>query len=249
MESMARDPSPAQHEAPSGGTRVAFFGGSFDPPHYGHLAVARAACDALGIDRVLFAPVGAQPLKPQGSTAEFHHRVAMTEFAIAGEPAFGVSLMDAPNSAGKPNYTLHSLERLQADMPGASLFCLMGADSFVSLRRWYGAEDIPFAASLVVASRPGQNIDDLAASIPEGLTLEATPSPFRSGDPRIEVVAYMLCNQQGRTAALYVLPGLDVEISATDIRRQIKASNTANPSRQFIPASVARYIREHDLYR
>ncbi|MGB7984809.1 MAG: adenylyltransferase/cytidyltransferase family protein, partial [Terracidiphilus sp.] len=60
---------------PLSGQRIAFFGGSFDPPHLGHLAIARAAQAALALDTVLFAPVGAQPLKPLGSTAAFAHRV------------------------------------------------------------------------------------------------------------------------------------------------------------------------------
>ena len=120
------------------GGRVAFFGGSFDPPHLGHLAVARAARDALRLDRVLFAPVGAQPLKPEGSTAPVPARVAMTELAIAGEPGFEISLLDAPGAAGKPNYTLETLRALRAGLPaGGCLFCLMGADSFASLRRWH----------------------------------------------------------------------------------------------------------------
>ena len=88
---------------------MAFFGGSFDPPHLGHLAVARAAQAALGLDTVLFAPVGAQPLKPQGSTAGFEDRLAMTRLAIAGEPGFAVSLADAPKPSGAPNYTLETL--------------------------------------------------------------------------------------------------------------------------------------------
>src|SRR6185437_12483792 len=83
-------------EAIRAGARVAFFGGSFDPPHLGHLAVARAARDALRLDAVLFAPVGSQPLKPQGSTAGFDDRLAMTRLAVAGERGFNVSLVDAP---------------------------------------------------------------------------------------------------------------------------------------------------------
>src|SRR5258708_25210276 len=132
----------------STGGRVAFFGGSFDPPHLGHLAVARAARDALQLDRVLFAPVGAQPLKPQGSTAPFNDRLAMTQLAIAGERGFAVSLVDAPNPDSKPNYTVETLRTLCTGLPsGGSLYCLMGADSFVSLRRWHGAAEIPFVAS------------------------------------------------------------------------------------------------------
>jgi len=65
----------------------AYFGGSFDPPHCGHIAVALAARAALALDTVLFAPVGAQPLKPSGPSASFEHRLAMTRLAIAGERA------------------------------------------------------------------------------------------------------------------------------------------------------------------
>src|SRR5208283_3810372 len=102
-------------QPPRGGRRVAFFGGSFDPPHLGHLAVARAAQRALGLDTVLFAPVGAQPLKPVGATASFDDRVAMTKLAIAGEPGFAISLADAPKASGVPNYTLETLENLQRE--------------------------------------------------------------------------------------------------------------------------------------
>ncbi len=243
MDSMAPTGSPAR--------RVAFFGGSFDPPHLGHLAVARAACSALQLDRVLFAPVGAQPLKPHGSTAPFDDRVAMMELAIAGEAGFGVSLLDAPSPAGKPNYTLHTLRRLQADMPGTSLFCLMGADSFVSLRRWHGAAEIPFAASLVVASRPGQQLDDLATSIPAGLTLESPQAVTRSADPNIELASYTLRSTQGQIARHPVRSAVPwtSKFSATDIRAQIRTGNGGSPGHHPVPAPVAPYIHEHGLYR
>ncbi|MGA8041301.1 MAG: adenylyltransferase/cytidyltransferase family protein, partial [Terracidiphilus sp.] len=69
------------HSATAQGQRIAFFGGSFDPPHNGHLAVARAALQALQLDKVLFAPVGTQPLKPHGASAGFADRLAMTQLA------------------------------------------------------------------------------------------------------------------------------------------------------------------------
>ena len=144
-----------------GGSRVAFFGGSFDPPHLGHLAVARAARAAFRLDTVLFAPVGAQPLKPEGSAASFEQRLAMTRLAIAGEPGFEVSLADAPKLSREhsfaPNYTIDTLEGLRAGLaPECALFCLMGADTFFGLHRWRRAAEIPFVAPLIVASRPGQ---------------------------------------------------------------------------------------------
>jgi nicotinate-nucleotide adenylyltransferase len=234
--------------------RVAFFGGSFDPPHLGHLAVARAAQQALGLDTVLFTPVGAQPLKPLGSTASFADRLAMTRLAIASEPGFAVSLADAPNPSGMPNYTLETLLRLRAELPtGGTLFCLMGADSFAGLRRWHGAAEIPFAAQLIVASRPGQQLDDLKMALPTGLSIEAVPGPEKT---EIEVSAYRLCNQTGESAPFYLLPGLEIEISASEIREQVRireqagdAAGECAPGRALLPSAVSGYIRAHGLYR
>jgi len=238
-------------EAQCRGGRVAFFGGSFDPPHFGHLAVARAARDALRLDRVLFAPVGAQPLKPEGSTATFADRLAMTELAIADEPGFEISLADAPSEAGRPNYTLETLLQLRGGLPaGGCLFCLMGADSFASLRRWRGAAEIPFAASLVVASRPGQSLDDLACCLPQGLKLDSqSPSSHHSDGGTIELLSYFIRNAKGETAPFYVLPGLDVEISASEIRAQLRSSLQEGAASRSVPAPVADYIRSHGLYR
>ena len=71
------------HLRVSSGMRIAFFGGTFDPPHYGHLAIARAAADCLRLDKILFAPVGKQPLKQDSSVASFEERAAMVGLAIA----------------------------------------------------------------------------------------------------------------------------------------------------------------------
>ena len=244
----------ARSQTPGGGRRVAFFGGSFDPPHLGHLAVARAARAALGLDAVLFAPVGAQPLKPHGSTAGFDDRLAMTRLAIAGEPGFAVSLADAPQPSGAPNYTLETLLALRAELlPGSALFCLMGADSFFALRLWHRAAEIPFAAPLIVASRPGQRLDDLKAALPEGLTMEPLAETGRQ-DSGVELRSYLLLNRAGERAPFYLLPGLHVEISATEIRERIRAlvgapSETPTAGRELLPSAVLDYIRSRGLYR
>jgi nicotinate-nucleotide adenylyltransferase len=232
---------------------VAFFGGSFDPPHLGHLAVARAACAAFRLDRVLFAPVGSQPLKPEGSTASFEQRLAMTRLAVANEPGFEVSLADAPRPCGErglhPNYTIDTLGRLRAELaPGCLLYCLMGADSFFDLRRWHRASEIPFAARLVVASRPGQSLGGLKAALPSGLTMEPAPDDEKS-ESDIEVLAFVLVNPAGDRAPFYLLPGLDVEISASQIRQEIRAEARRPSSAQLLPVPVARYIDTHRLYR
>ena len=247
--------------SPAGGSpvvhdrgRVAFFGGSFDPPHLGHLAIARAARTALHLDRVLFAPVGAQPLKPNGASGSFADRLAMTELAIAGEQGFEVSLADAPNAEGQPNFTLETLRKLRAGLTAdGSLFCLMGADSFATLRRWHRAAEVPFAASLIVASRPGQNLDHLAGFLPEGLTLQKEVIPrTRSEQKRttdLLLASFLIRNGAGESAAFYLLPGLDVEISASEIRAQVRASSPDPLAARSLSPAVADYIRGRGLYR
>jgi nicotinate-nucleotide adenylyltransferase len=237
-------------------SRVAFFGGSFDPPHLGHLAVARAARVAFGLNAVLFAPVGAQPLKPEGSTASYEHRVAMTRLAIEGEQGFFLSLADAPKPRGggrparrMPNYTIETLESLRAVLrPDSELYCLMGADAFFGLRRWHRAGAIPFAARLIVASRPGQPLDGLNGAVPEGLVLERAPAGDRS-ERGVEVRAFSLVSAGGKRAPFYVLPGLDVEISATEIRTQMREGNEPLTASAVLAPRIAEYIRAHGLYR
>lgn len=245
-------------QPPSGG-RIAFFGGSFDPPHLGHLAVARAARAALGLDTVLFAPVGAQPLKPVGSTAGFEDRVAMTRLAISGDPEFQISLADAPKPSGAPNYTIETLENLRKELPpGCTLYCLMGADSFVGLQRWHRAAEIPFVAPLIVASRPGQPLEDLKALLPPGLTMEpATAADMAEANvdrSNVAVRCYSLLSKTGYWAGqrtpFYLLPGLDVEISASDIRAQIRsAAGSHAAGHELLPDTVSDYMRSRGLYR
>ena len=230
--------------------RVAFFGGSFDPPHLGHLAVARAARDALRLRTVLFAPVGVQPLKPHGPSASFEDRLRMTELAVKGEAGFEISQIDAPDPSGQHNYTLETLHRIRARLPVRSrLFCLMGADSLLTLHHWRRAAEIPFAATLVVASRPGQSLQDLQQALPDGLILADGDSSAPGATSGIQMRTYTLTNSTGERANFHVLPGLDVEISASEIREQLRDSTEPATARRLLPSAVTRYIREHGLYR
>lgn len=232
------------------GQRVAFYGGSFDPPHVGHLAVARAARDAMRLDAVLFAPVGAQPLKPQGASAGFADRVAMTRLAIAGERGLELSLTDMPKASGEPNFTLETLQKLKAEIgPAGALFCLMGADAFAGLKSWRQAGSIPFAAHLIVASRPGQPLERLDEGLPAGLEMELDEDD--SGDSGERRLRYgRLRNREGETAPVYLLPGLHVDVSASEIRQEVHAARGAGMAGEnWVAPAVAEYIRSHGLYR
>ena len=146
---------------------IALFGGSFDPPHHGHIAIAIAAADVFDLDQVLFAPVGRQPLKAEGRSAPFADRLAMVQLACDANPRFVASDLDAPRTDGSPNYTVQTLATLQETMPDVRLFNLVGADSFLDLRRWHEPERLLELAEWIVVSRPGFPLAELS---PLGLT-------------------------------------------------------------------------------
>ena len=139
-----------------GARRVALLGGSFDPPHFGHLAMARAARERMELDEILLAPTGLQPLKRNGATASFADRLAMTKLLCAEEPAYlRASAMDAPHADGSPNYTVETLEAMRREWPRVRLFAILGADSFREFPRWHEVERLQAMAEWIVVSRPG----------------------------------------------------------------------------------------------
>jgi nicotinate-nucleotide adenylyltransferase len=133
--------------------RLGVIGGTFDPPHLGHLAFAEWARGALRLDRVLFVPAGSPPHKRSGSPSPAAQRLAMTRLAVRGNPAFGVSALEVRRRG--PSYTVDTLRALAARHPGARLHLLMGADMFASFGTWREPDEIARRARLVVALRPG----------------------------------------------------------------------------------------------
>jgi nicotinate-nucleotide adenylyltransferase len=135
--------------------KLALFGGSFDPPHLGHLAAAEAATHAFALDRVLFAPTASQPLKPGGAAAAYPDRLAMVRLLCRSNPAFEASELDAARPGAAPNYTVDTLETLRAANPTATLFVIVGADAFLDLPRWRDPQRLLQLADWIVLSRPG----------------------------------------------------------------------------------------------
>lgn len=143
--------------------RIALFGGTFDPPHRGHVAIAKAAADAFALDRVLFTPVGRQPLKLESHSAPYLDRLSMVMLACEHDHRFKPSSLDAPNPDGRPNYTVDTLTMLRTLYPEATLFHLVGADSFLSLPHWREPRRLLELAEWIVVSRPGSSLDGIEA--------------------------------------------------------------------------------------
>lgn len=220
--------------------RIAFFGGTFDPPHRGHLAIAEVAADRLRLDKVLFAPVGSQPLKQASSITSFADRLAMTRLAVASDTRFDVSTLDEPRADGHPNYTIDTLLRLKASRADDDhLFCLIGADSFLGLRHWHRAAELLFVCEFIVAGRPGSGLEQVKQALPEGL------QPTGESEPSVGLVRFELENRTCQRSALYLLPDLHVEISATEIRAALASLGSLE---NLLCGPVAEYIHKHHLY-
>ncbi len=138
--------------------RVGVLGGSFDPPHIGHLILAEEARDQLGLDKVLFAPAGQQPLKQGQKVTAAEDRVRMTELAIADNPSFELSRGDVDRPG--PHYTVDLIAIIAAQLPlHAEVYFLMGFDSLRDLPKWREPEKLIRIAQLVALTRPDVPID------------------------------------------------------------------------------------------
>ncbi len=139
--------------AARGARRVGVFGGTFDPPHFGHLALAEWARTELKLDCVLFVPAGIPPHKRSAARSSALHRLAMTRLAIRGNRAFRVSDVEVRRRG--PSWTADTVRTLAARYPGVRLHLLMGQDMYATFDRWREPNDIARLAVLGVALRPG----------------------------------------------------------------------------------------------
>jgi nicotinate-nucleotide adenylyltransferase len=220
--------------------RIAFFGGTFDPPHRGHMAIAHAAITRLALDKVLVAPVGAQPLKGGAAHSGFEDRLAMVRLAVQGDPKLVASDIDAPLPHGGPNYTVDTLDRLRSQLqPADALFFLLGADSFLTLKQWHRCTELLLCCDFIVAGRPGFSLKQINAALPSNVrnTGEHSADAF---------TRFTLSGPAGQSSTLFLLPDLDQDISATEIRAALAGG--AEQQTVLAPA-VAEYIRTHGLYR
>lgn len=141
-------------------TALGVLGGTFDPIHVGHLAVAEEAREVLGLARVLFVPAGQPPHKVPGSVSRVGDRVAMVQLAIADNPAFELSMVEVQREG--PSYTVDTLETLARANPGAQLHLILSAETFAELPTWHEPERLFEAARMAVVPREGYPAPDPA---------------------------------------------------------------------------------------
>jgi nicotinate-nucleotide adenylyltransferase len=147
--------------------RLGILGGTFDPIHYAHLAIAEEARTQQALEPVIFVPAGQPPHKPDMAITPPHHRLAMLELALASNPHFIISRVDLERPG--PCYTVDTLVLLREQWgPDAELHFIIGADSLREMHTWYQPRRIVDLARLVVAPRPGTSLDlaGLTSSLP-----------------------------------------------------------------------------------
>ncbi len=197
--------------------RIGVLGGTFDPPHNGHLLIAQYALTQLELDQVLFAPTRQPPHKINNNLTPIEHRLEMVRLAIADRPHFVLSRVDVDRSG--PTYTVDTMHLLREQFgTDAELYFIMGMDSLANLLTWHRPEQLIRLCKLVVFQRPGfqADLDALEKRLPglrQRVVFLSNPTP---------------------------------DIAASDLQRRVRAGEEIA---HLVPALVARYIREHGLYR
>jgi nicotinate-nucleotide adenylyltransferase len=200
---------------------IALFGGSFNPIHHGHLIVARAVAEHLGVSRLVLIPSASPPHKCGQDLAHAQDRLALARLAVAGDAAFEVSDVEVRRSG--PSYTFLTVEEYRRAVgPDLPLYWVIGADTLPELHTWFRVRELTELCRIVTAVRPGYERPDL--------------SPLSRVLPEDRV----------RQLADAVLPTPRIDISATDIRQRVRAGRSI---RYLVPERVREYIEQHGLYR
>ncbi|HKI24991.1 MAG TPA: nicotinate (nicotinamide) nucleotide adenylyltransferase [Candidatus Sulfotelmatobacter sp.] len=228
---------------------IGLFGGTFDPVHRGHLALARAALEHYKLHRVYFVPANIPPHKQKHPLTPFLHRFAMLTLATAQEKAFLPSLLEAPdnrdssaykNRQAGPNYTIDTLRRLKESLKASDkLFLLIGMDAFADIATWHEAEALFRECEFIVASRPGYSLADVANALPE--SLRPRPEVTRPFHKQAATGDLML-----KGASIHLMGNLNQPAAATAIRSAAAGGKALG---RFVDPAVAEYIRKMGLYK
>ncbi|HEY6442106.1 MAG TPA: nicotinate-nucleotide adenylyltransferase [Candidatus Acidoferrales bacterium] len=212
---------------------VALFGGTFDPVHAGHIAVAQAAQRRFHLDAIYFIPSSRPPHKSRLELLPFVHRYAMVALACMEHPHFVPSLAEAP-PPGAPHvfYTIDTVRRFHREHPEDHLYFIVGADQFLELPTWKNYESLLDSSDFIIASRPGFRLDALRLVIPpEKLARTAAADGHK--------VAL-------RKSTVHMLATVASHVSSTEIRERLRRKQAIHG---LVPARVEEYILKQALYR
>ena len=186
--------------------RVGIYGGTFDPVHNGHIALAEAALGAFGLDRILFVPGHVTPFKIGFRTASDTDRLAMLRLALAGHPQFDISTVELDR--GGVSYTVDTLEAFHAAHPEWELWFLLGADSLLSLGRWHRAGDIVRLAAVGTVRRPSVSLPPTLEGFSPDVSRRLLANVVEGNCPDISSSDIRRCVEMRQTPAEFVPAGV-----------------------------------------
>jgi nicotinate-nucleotide adenylyltransferase len=212
--------------------KIGIFGGSFNPPHMGHINAIQTVAKKMGLSKVHVIPAAQNPLKTpiEGPTAEQRLELTKLAFVQYGETYF---IDDQEIKRGGQSYTIDTILNLRKTYEAADLHLIVGADKFEELSQWKDYQKILAETNLVVTTRPGYDIPESLEEMPGYLKPLVADFDFNF----IELTT-------GRNIQFITLR--DVEVSSTEVRKWLR---TGKPVEKFLPLAVESYIKEHKLYR
>jgi nicotinate-nucleotide adenylyltransferase len=224
---------------------VAIFGGTFDPIHRGHIAVAEAAAQRFQLGTIHFVPAYIPPHKMKLPITSFGHRYTMVSLATAGCPNFLPSLLESPDviqrSHAEASYSIDTVRRMKQRLKkNEKLYFIVGMDAFMDIAKWRKPADLLRECDFIVANRPGYSLADVAKALPADLRPPADAiRPFLKKEAHGTLVI--------KGATIHLLADVSENVSSTKIR--LAASKRGRGLEHLVGDAVADYIRKLHLYK
>ncbi len=216
--------------------RIAFYGGSFDPPHIGHLTIARKLSELFALDEFTFIPAFHAPHKKNKKPTSAFHRFAMLSLATENKGKIKVSTVEL-DSPERP-FTYETQTKLKNDLPDAEIFFVIGADSWAEIDTWREWEKVLTQTNIIVVTRPDYEID--LSHVTEEIKKRIISL---KGNQELKS---KIQNPKSKIQTIYITDAVNLDVSATEIRRKIRAKE--NDWRELVPNEVAKYIEKYELY-
>jgi len=214
--------------------RIAFYGGTFDPVHCGHITVAKRLLLLFRLDEFVFLPAFHAPHKPDVKPTSAYHRFAMLALATSAEPQISISTLELDRA--EKRYTVDTLPEIIQRQPDADIFFVMGADSWVDILTWREWEKVLLMTNHIVVTRPGFEISTyhISDAVRERIVdLRNSRNTVKLDEPGPRI---------------YITDAVKVDVSATAIREDVREDERLD-NQDDVPEEVAKYIEKYELYK
>jgi len=219
--------------------RIAYYGGSFDPLHNGHLQIARQLTELFQLDQFVFIPAFHAPHKKNKNPTSAFHRYAMLCLATSDDKQIKVSRMEL--EAPQKPYTVETLTRLKNESNNATqIFFVMGADSWNEITTWREWETVLTIVNIIVVTRPGYPIE--SSHVTEEIRQRIVDL---RNENQLRITNYEL--RETENQRIFITDAVNLDVSASEIRQKIRGAET--DWREKVSVAVANYIEKYEIYK